>query len=66
MLLLWVIPAMATAQAPHVQRFLSDVAPESLVEGATGYGELRPDLPVAQRLGLGGLSAPDEDAGPHD
>jgi len=51
LLLLWALFGMATAQAPHVQRFLSEAVPNSLVERATSYGELHPDLPVAPLLG---------------
>ena len=44
------IPAMAAAQSPHLPRIMVEHAAGDLVPGATGYGELRADLPVAPIL----------------
>ena len=49
--LLCLLPAMVAAQALHLPRFLAEVAPDSIVEGATGFGEMRGDLPAAPILG---------------
>lgn len=44
------VPAFAAAQTPHLPRFLAEVPPESLVSGATGFGQMRDDIPVAPLL----------------
>ena len=51
-LLLSLLPTLAQAQAQthQLQRFLADVDPGSLVEGADGFGPLRADVPVAPLL----------------
>jgi NosR/NirI family nitrous oxide reductase transcriptional regulator len=49
--LLCILPVLAGAQSPYLPRFLAEVAPDSIVEGATGFGEMRADLPVAPILG---------------
>lgn len=52
-----------TATAAHAQtqptlaRFLSEVPASDLVEGATGYGPIRSDIPVAPILGPDGVVA---------
>ncbi|MDD7972310.1 NosR/NirI family protein [Roseinatronobacter alkalisoli] len=46
--LLSAIPA--AAQTTHLPRFLTDIAPQSLVEGATGFGPMRDDIPAAPLL----------------
>ncbi|MRH22601.1 4Fe-4S binding protein [Rhodovulum strictum] len=50
-LLLCLLPVLAMAQAPHLPRYLAEAAPDSIVAGATGFGEMRTDLPVAPILG---------------
>ncbi len=35
---------------PHLTRFIAELPAEDLVDGATGYGEIRDDLPVAPVL----------------
>lgn len=57
MLVFWLVPAIASAQTPHLQHFMSEIAPQSIVETATDYGAMRDDLPVAPILG------PDEHMG---
>jgi len=42
--------AAAQTDAPHLTRFLTDLPAADLVEGATGYGAIRSDLPVAPIL----------------
>ncbi len=42
--------AAASAQTPHLQRFLAEVDPATLVEGADGFGAMRSDIPVAPLL----------------
>lgn len=44
------LPLAALAQTPHLARFLAEVPPETLVEGADGYGPMRSDIPVAPLL----------------
>jgi len=44
------MPVAAAAQAPHLPRFLAELPAGDLVPGATGYGEMRADLPVAPVL----------------
>ena len=48
LLWLWVLPHAAWAS--DLTRFLAALSPETLVPGATGYGPLRTDLPVAPVL----------------
>ncbi|PVH30264.1 NosR/NirI family protein [Pararhodobacter oceanensis] len=43
-------PLAAAAQTPHLQRFLVDTDPASLVAEADGFGAIREDLPVAPLL----------------
>ncbi len=50
MLLGVALPAPAGAQTPHLARYLPEVPAGDFVEGATGFGEIRPDLPVAPVL----------------
>ncbi len=54
LVLLWVLlvllPTLALAQTPQLPRFLSQVDPGTLVEGADGFGAMRDDLPVAPLL----------------
>ncbi len=38
---------------PHLPRFMAELPAEDLVDGATGYGEIRSDLPVAPVLRQG-------------
>ncbi|ATX67730.1 NosR/NirI family nitrous oxide reductase transcriptional regulator [Roseinatronobacter bogoriensis subsp. barguzinensis] len=54
MLVLWLVPAITSAQTPHLQQFMSEIAPHSIVETATDYGAIRDDLPVAPILGPDG------------
>ncbi len=42
--------APVSAQTPHLPRFLAEVAPNSLVPDATGFGPMRDDIPVAPVL----------------
>lgn len=49
-LLAVLMPLSAPAQTPHLPRFLAEVPAAQLVEGATGFGEMRADLPVAPVL----------------
>jgi NosR/NirI family nitrous oxide reductase transcriptional regulator len=49
-ILAWGILSTAGAQAPHLARYLAEQPAADLVEGATGYGEIREDLPVAPLL----------------
>jgi len=51
---LLLLPTLAAAQATHLLRYLDEVAPEMLVEGATGFGEVHADLPAAPVLGPDG------------
>ena len=44
--------AQTAHQTPHLHRFLAEVPADSLVEGATGYGKMRADLPVVQAIVL--------------
>jgi len=44
------LPLQAAAQAPHLPRFLAELPAGQLVDGATGFGEMRADLPVAPVL----------------
>ncbi|MFU8899822.1 MAG: regulatory protein NosR, partial [Roseinatronobacter sp.] len=44
------LPTLAAAQAPHLPRFLADIAPQALVSDATGFGPIRDDIPVAPLL----------------
>lgn len=48
--LLALLPHLVAAQSPHLPRFLSELPASELVDGATGYGEMRADLPVAPLL----------------
>jgi len=43
-------PVLASAQTPHLQRFLVETDPSALVEGADGFGAIRSDAPVAPLL----------------
>ena len=49
-LLLWLWVSPHAAWASDLTRFLAALSPEVLVPGATGYGPLRSDLPVAPVL----------------
>ncbi|WP_413716980.1 4Fe-4S binding protein [Silicimonas sp. MF1-12-2] len=40
----------AAAQTSQIERFLAEMPPSSLVDGADGYGALRDDIPVAPVL----------------
>jgi NosR/NirI family nitrous oxide reductase transcriptional regulator len=42
--------APALAQTPHLPRFLAEVAPDTLVPDATGFGPMREDIPAAPLL----------------
>ena len=44
------LPAPAGAQPPHLTRYLAEVPAGDVVEGATGFGAMHPDLPVAPVL----------------
>ncbi len=44
------LAAPAHAQTPHLTRYLAELSAEDLVEGATGYGAVRGDLPAAPVL----------------
>ncbi len=50
LLVVLLVPFAATAQTPHLQRFLVDADPSSLVEGADGFGAIRDDAPIAPLL----------------
>jgi len=51
-------PVQVQAQTqPILSRFLSTVPAESLAEGATGYGPIQSDIPVAPIMGPDGLLA---------
>lgn len=50
LLALIALPQPASAETPYLTRFLAEVPAAALVEGATGYGEMRTDLPVAPLL----------------
>ena len=43
-------PLAALAQSPHLPRFLAEYPAGELVPGASGYGEMHSDLPVAPLL----------------
>jgi NosR/NirI family nitrous oxide reductase transcriptional regulator len=47
------LQAQTVKEGSHVSRFLSQVAPATLVEGADAYGPILPDLPVAPVLSGG-------------
>jgi len=47
------LPVTAMAQEPHLARFLGKLEPASLVDGADGFGQIVPDLPVAPILRQG-------------
>ncbi|WP_323037966.1 4Fe-4S binding protein [Pararhodobacter sp.] len=49
-LLALLLPIAASAQVPHLQRFLVESEPSALVEGADGFGAIRADAPVAPLL----------------
>lgn len=49
-MLLALLPFAALAQSPYLPRFLSEQPAAGLVPGATGYGEMHADLPVAPLL----------------
>ena len=44
------LPLAASAQTPHLTRFLAETDPGALVEGADGFGAMREDAPVAPLL----------------
>ncbi|MCC5970028.1 MAG: regulatory protein NosR [Pararhodobacter sp.] len=44
------LPVTAAAQSPHLSRFLAEVDPATIVEGADGFGAMREDAPVAPIL----------------
>lgn len=44
------LPIMAAAQSPHLTRVLAEHPAADLVPGATGFGEMRADMPVAPVL----------------
>ena len=48
--LVLLFPIAAVAQTPHLQRFMVETDPSSLVEGADGFGAIRADAPVAPLL----------------
>jgi NosR/NirI family nitrous oxide reductase transcriptional regulator len=50
LLLALLLPVVATAQVPHLARFLAENSAADLVPGATSYGEMRGDLPVVPVL----------------
>ena len=52
-LLLWLSALPVAAWGSELPRFLGGLAPEALVPGATGYGPVRSDLPVAPVLAGG-------------
>ncbi len=52
-LLLWLSALPIAAWGSELPRFLGGLAPEALVPGATGYGPVRSDLPVAPVLAGG-------------
>lgn len=52
-LLLWLSALPVAAWGSELPRFLGGLAPEALVPGATGYGPIRSDLPVAPVLAGG-------------
>ncbi len=49
-LLALLLPIAASAQAPHLQRFLVESEPSALVEEADGFGAIREDAPIAPLL----------------
>jgi len=50
LLLLLLPPALLHAQTVHLPRFLAEVDPATLVDGADGFGAMRDDLPAAPLL----------------
>ena len=50
LLMVALFPVFASAQTPHLQRFLVETDPSTLVEGADGFGAIRTDAPVAPLL----------------
>ena len=48
--LVLLLPLSALAQAPVLPRFLAEVPPATLVDGADAYGAMRSDVPVAPLL----------------
>lgn len=50
LLLALLVPLAASAQTPHLQRFLAETDPATLNPQADGYGPMRDDAPVAPLL----------------
>jgi len=50
LLLALLLPLAASAQSPHLPRFLAEIDPAALVAEADGYGPMREDIPVAPLL----------------
>ncbi|MCP5072311.1 MAG: regulatory protein NosR [Rhodobacteraceae bacterium] len=56
-LLVWGVGLLSAQEQPILTRFLADVTADVLVPGATGYGPIRSEVPVAPILGPDGILA---------